>query len=59
MSTKEPGYIALHRSGELERRVERLEARLGECDICPGECGADRLRGKVGSFLDYYFLFLF
>ena len=49
MSTKEPGYIALHRSGELERRVERLEARLGECDICPGECGADRLRGKVGS----------
>jgi len=44
-----PGYIALHRSGELERRVERLEARLGECDICPRECGADRLRGKVGS----------
>jgi putative pyruvate formate lyase activating enzyme len=45
----EPGYIALYRSGELERRVGRLEARLEECDICPRECGAKRLKGKVGS----------
>jgi putative pyruvate formate lyase activating enzyme len=49
MSTFEPGYIALYRSGELARRVERLEARLEECDICPRECGAERLKGKVGS----------
>jgi len=49
MSANEPGYIALYRSGELERRVERLEARLEECDICPRECGAKRLKGKVGS----------
>ncbi|MCK4274053.1 MAG: radical SAM protein [Dehalococcoidales bacterium] len=49
MRTNEPEYTGLYRSGELERRVERLEARLGECDICPRECGADRLRGKVGS----------
>jgi putative pyruvate formate lyase activating enzyme len=49
MSAYEPGYIALYRSGELERRVDRLEARLMECDICPRECGADRLHGKVGS----------
>jgi putative pyruvate formate lyase activating enzyme len=48
MSAYEPGYIALYRSGELERRVERLEARLAECDICPRECGAKRLKGKVG-----------
>lgn len=45
----EPGYIALYRSGELERRAGRLEARLGECDICPRECGANRLEGKAGS----------
>jgi putative pyruvate formate lyase activating enzyme len=45
----EPGYIALYRSGELERRAERLEARLEECDICPRECGSKRLKGKVGS----------
>jgi len=49
MSTNEPGYIALYRSGELERRAERLGARLAECDICPRECGANRVKGKVGS----------
>jgi putative pyruvate formate lyase activating enzyme len=45
----EPGYIALYRSGELERRAAALEARLAECDICPRECGAKRLSGKTGS----------
>jgi putative pyruvate formate lyase activating enzyme len=49
MSNYESGYIALYNSGELGRRVERLEARLAECDICPRECGAKRLKGKVGS----------
>ncbi len=45
----EPGYMALYRSGELERRTRALEARLAECDICPRECRAKRLNGKVGS----------
>ncbi len=49
MNLYEPEYIALYRSGELERRVERLETRLARCDICPRECGAKRLRGRVGS----------
>ena len=49
MSTYEPGYISLYHSGELERRVERLEARLAVCDICPRECRAKRLNRKVGS----------
>ena len=49
MTDGEPGYIALYHSGELARRVERLEERLAECDICPWECGANRLDGKVGS----------
>jgi putative pyruvate formate lyase activating enzyme len=44
----EPGYCALYLSGELERRVKALEARLAECDICPRECGAERLKGKTG-----------
>jgi putative pyruvate formate lyase activating enzyme len=44
----EPGYLALYRSGELERRAVALEARLAECDICPRECGVDRLKGKHG-----------
>jgi len=44
----EPGYIALYRSGELERRAKALEARLGSCDICPRECGVNRLEGERG-----------
>ena len=44
----EPGYIALYQSGELKRRAEALEARLGSCDICPRECGVNRLANKVG-----------
>jgi len=45
----EPGYIALYQSGELERRTLALEARLVACDICPRECGTNRLEGKVGK----------
>jgi putative pyruvate formate lyase activating enzyme len=49
MSDYEPGYIALYRSGELERRTKALEARLEKCDICPRECGANRLKGSIGK----------
>ena len=44
----EPEYIALYRSGELERRAEALEARLRSCDICPRECGVNRLENELG-----------
>jgi putative pyruvate formate lyase activating enzyme len=44
----EPGYIELYRSGELERRAGALEARLSACDICPRECGVNRLEGERG-----------
>jgi putative pyruvate formate lyase activating enzyme len=43
------GYVFLYHSGELAHRSERLQARLAECDICPRECGANRLEGKTGS----------
>ncbi|MFC1957226.1 radical SAM protein [Chloroflexota bacterium] len=42
----EPGYIALYRSGELERRAEALEARLRSCDICPRQCDVNRQQGE-------------
>lgn len=48
MRSEEPKYIALYRSGELERRAERLEERLGACDICPRGCGVNRLEGELG-----------
>lgn len=48
MTGNEPGYSALYRSGELKRRAEVLEARLSACDICPRQCGVNRLEGKRG-----------
>ena len=48
MKPEEPEYIALYHSGELERRVEELEARLSSCDICPRECQVNRLNGELG-----------
>ena len=47
LTSLEPSYLALYHSGELERRVKTLEARLAACDICPRECGANRLEGKL------------
>jgi putative pyruvate formate lyase activating enzyme len=48
MNSYEPGYLALYRSGELERRVLRLEARLAACDVCPRACHVNRFAGEVG-----------
>ncbi len=48
MGVIEPGYRALYRSGELQRRAEALEARLVSCDICPRKCGVNRLKGERG-----------
>ena len=39
----EPGYLALHRSGELARRVERALGELRSCRVCPRDCEVDRL----------------
>jgi putative pyruvate formate lyase activating enzyme len=43
----EPSYLFLYLSGELQRRVEVLEARLTDCDLCPHNCHVDR-RVKIG-----------
>src|SRR3954447_11261509 len=44
-----PKYLTLLRTGELERRVERLEAMLGSCNICPKDCGNDRLKDEIAA----------
>jgi len=41
-------YISLYESGELAKRAERLRQRLAACDICPRNCGANRLGGEMG-----------
>jgi len=37
-----PSYIALHRSGELARRADALDALLDSCSLCPLLCGNNR-----------------
>ena len=44
----EPGYLKLERDGELAKREEVLWEILGECEICPRGCGANRLAGDRG-----------
>jgi putative pyruvate formate lyase activating enzyme len=45
--TFEPGYLALHRSGELQRRAQAALERLADCRLCPRACGVDRLADKT------------
>ena len=43
-----PGYLRLHRSGELEERAERAHEVLRDCVLCPRECHVNRLEGETG-----------
>jgi putative pyruvate formate lyase activating enzyme len=43
-----PGYLRLHRTGELARRGEQLRALMANCTLCPRQCGAARLAGEQG-----------
>ena len=44
----EPAYIKLHRSGELKKRGEELWNMMESCNLCPRECGVNRLDGNEG-----------
>jgi putative pyruvate formate lyase activating enzyme len=44
----EPGYLKLHRSGELKRRGEELWAMMESCQLCPRMCGVNKLKGEKG-----------
>ncbi len=41
-------YLALHASGELSRRAEKLWALFAPCRLCPRDCLADRAKGEIG-----------
>ena len=41
-------YIDLYQSGELRKRVREAYARLRSCDLCPRDCGVDRVAGQTG-----------
>jgi putative pyruvate formate lyase activating enzyme len=44
----EPAYLKLHRTGELKKRAEKLWSIMEECQLCPRECGVNRLEGTKG-----------
>jgi putative pyruvate formate lyase activating enzyme len=41
-------YLTLYQSGELLECVRAAYARLAACDLCPHDCGVNRLRGERG-----------
>lgn len=43
LEPREPAYLALLRSGELQRRVSWARELLLECRFCPRNCSVDRL----------------
>jgi putative pyruvate formate lyase activating enzyme len=44
----EPAYLALYRSGELQKRVQEGLAALENCTLCPRLCKVNRKEGCVG-----------
>ena len=44
-----PAYLELLETGELLERVERLEAMLAACNICPKDCGNNRLNDEIAA----------
>ncbi|MEN8154616.1 MAG: radical SAM protein [Acidobacteriota bacterium] len=44
----EPGYLKLHKSGELKRRGKKLWDLMESCELCPRMCGVNRLNGERG-----------
>jgi len=44
----EPGYLKLHKTGELKKRGEELWEIMKSCRLCPRECGVNRIEGNKG-----------
>ncbi|BCS53950.1 4Fe-4S cluster-binding domain-containing protein [Geobacter sp. SVR] len=41
-------YLDLYQSGELLQRVREAYRRLAACDLCPHDCGVNRIAGETG-----------
>ena len=46
---KSPGYLELHETGELARRVAKLESLLERCTVCPRDCLNNRLQNEIAA----------
>lgn len=43
-----PPYLRLHQTGELKNRGRALWKILGQCELCPRQCGVNRFEGNAG-----------
>ncbi len=43
-----PAYLHLLENSQLTQRIARAYQRLENCDLCPRECGVNRLAGELG-----------
>lgn len=48
MSASQASYLRLHETGELAKRIERLQAILGDCTLCPWHCHVNRQEDQKG-----------
>ena len=48
MQSFEATYIKSFEDGLLAAKVEKAYARMETCDICPRQCGVNRLAGETG-----------
>jgi putative pyruvate formate lyase activating enzyme len=48
-AAQQPSYLALLHTGELQRRVEALEALLERCTVCPRDCLNNRLQNEIAA----------
>ncbi len=47
-SENSPAFLTLIEQGLLEERVHQAYKHLENCDVCPLECGVNRLKGELG-----------
>ncbi len=49
-----PSYIPLYASGEFQLRLDRLEAMLESCTVCPHDCGNNRIKDELARCYSGY-----
>ncbi|MEE8541526.1 MAG: radical SAM protein [Desulfobacterales bacterium] len=48
VQTPNPAYALLEAEGKLAKRVEEAYAIFEQCELCPRQCGVNRLEGEKG-----------
>lgn len=44
----QPSYLKSAQTGKLEIMAQSIQGRMADCDLCPRNCGVNRLSGEIG-----------